>query len=585
MTKPPTWMERWRGKPAISAASAQRVAHRRRALRVEPGLREHRRRDLAGRVVAADQLRQPVHLVGGEAERLAHVADGRAGPVADDLADHAGAVAPVALVDVLDDLLAPLVLEVDVDVGRLAPLRREEALEEQPHAHRVDGGDAEHEADGRVGRAAPPLAEDAALPGEADHVPDGEEVARVAELLDERRAPGRAAAPRRRAARRRSASARPRAPAAGAGPSRPPASALPPSPAAAAASASTGGSGCSPRISSSRKVQEAAISAAASSPSGKSAHSRAISSGPFSVRSALGKRRRPTWSTRGAEPDAGEDVLQRLAAPLVGVDVVHHRHRDGEPPPHAARPRRCAPPRPATRWRDTVSARRRPKASRSRAATSASAPAWRAKRPRARSATARKGSRGSGGRTTVPSGASPSASGAPAWASVSSRQSPAYPSRSSGEQGEPASGPGPRPSQATSAPTTSGSPALAGPGVGPHHAVEAVRDRRAPAPRAPGRRRGPPAPPGGSPPPGRRSWTGSAARRSGGPWRASVEEAVEPEPAVARRRGRSSSLAQPLEPGPVVVAVEGLAPPLAGEPLRPGEGEDGAGRARRPGAQ
>ena len=100
-----------------------------------------------------------------EAERLADVAQGRAGPVGDHLADHAGVVPPVALVDVLQHLLAPLVLEVDVDVRRLAPLRRDEALEEQPHADRVDGGDPEHVADGRVGGAAPPLAEDAALAG------------------------------------------------------------------------------------------------------------------------------------------------------------------------------------------------------------------------------------------------------------------------------------------------------------------------------------------------------------------------------------------------------------------------------------
>ena len=42
-----------------------------------------------------------------------------------------GAVAAVGLVDPLDHLLAPLVLEVDVDVGRLAALLGDEALEQQ----------------------------------------------------------------------------------------------------------------------------------------------------------------------------------------------------------------------------------------------------------------------------------------------------------------------------------------------------------------------------------------------------------------------------------------------------------------------
>ena len=42
-----------------------------------------------------------------------------------------GAVAAVAGVDILDHLLAPLVLEIDVDVGRLVALRRDEALEQE----------------------------------------------------------------------------------------------------------------------------------------------------------------------------------------------------------------------------------------------------------------------------------------------------------------------------------------------------------------------------------------------------------------------------------------------------------------------
>ena len=47
------------------------------------------------------------------------------------MAADAGAVAAVAVVDVLDHLLAPLVLEIDVDVGRLVALGRDEALEQQ----------------------------------------------------------------------------------------------------------------------------------------------------------------------------------------------------------------------------------------------------------------------------------------------------------------------------------------------------------------------------------------------------------------------------------------------------------------------
>ena len=95
-----------------------------------------------------------------QAERLADFADGRAAAIADDGGGDAGALAAVFAVDILDDFLAPLVLEIDVDVGRLAPLRRDEALEQKIGAVGIDLGDAEAEADGGIGRRAAALAED-----------------------------------------------------------------------------------------------------------------------------------------------------------------------------------------------------------------------------------------------------------------------------------------------------------------------------------------------------------------------------------------------------------------------------------------
>jgi hypothetical protein len=52
----------------------------------------------------------------------------------------------------LHDDLAPLVLEIDVDVGRLAPLLRDEALEQKVITRRVDRGDAKDIANRRIGR-------------------------------------------------------------------------------------------------------------------------------------------------------------------------------------------------------------------------------------------------------------------------------------------------------------------------------------------------------------------------------------------------------------------------------------------------
>ena len=86
----------------------------------------------------------------------------------------------------LDDPLAPIAArQIEIDVGPLAALLGEEALEQQIHPDRIDGGDAEAVADGAVGRRAAALHEDVVLPAEVDDVPDDQEVAGEIELLDE----------------------------------------------------------------------------------------------------------------------------------------------------------------------------------------------------------------------------------------------------------------------------------------------------------------------------------------------------------------------------------------------------------------
>ena len=132
-----------------------------------------------------DPLGQPVDLLGGHAQRAAHVADGGAGAVGDHFGRHAGPFAAVFLVEILQDFLAAFVLEVDVDVGGFVPLAADEPLEQEVHPLGIDGGHAQAEADGRVGRRAAALAEDAATAGEDHEVPDGEKVGLVVQLFDQ----------------------------------------------------------------------------------------------------------------------------------------------------------------------------------------------------------------------------------------------------------------------------------------------------------------------------------------------------------------------------------------------------------------
>ena len=87
---------------------------------------------------APDLRGQHLDKVLGEAQRLADVAQRPVGAIADDGRAQRGVVAAIGLEDPLHDDLASLMLEVDVDVRRLAPLLGDEALEQQVVAVRID---------------------------------------------------------------------------------------------------------------------------------------------------------------------------------------------------------------------------------------------------------------------------------------------------------------------------------------------------------------------------------------------------------------------------------------------------------------
>ena len=134
---------------------------------------------------APDAGRERADRILREAQGLADLADRAPRTVVDHGRRDPGMLAPVFFVDVLNHFLAPLVLEVDVDVGRLLALGRDETLEQKVEALRIDRGDAEAIADRGIGRRAPALAEDAFALREAHEVVHGQKIGRVAELLDQ----------------------------------------------------------------------------------------------------------------------------------------------------------------------------------------------------------------------------------------------------------------------------------------------------------------------------------------------------------------------------------------------------------------
>ncbi len=130
-------------------------------------------------------LGEGVHQCGRHAQGLAHVAQGAARAVADDHGGDGGALGAVLAVDVLDDLFAPVVFEVHVDVRRLLAHLADEALEQQLRLLRIDGRDAQEVAHRRVGRRAAPLAQDALAARKAHDVVHREEVHLVAQVGDQ----------------------------------------------------------------------------------------------------------------------------------------------------------------------------------------------------------------------------------------------------------------------------------------------------------------------------------------------------------------------------------------------------------------
>src|SRR3546814_952665 len=64
----------------------------------------------------------------------------------------------IGFVDPLDHFLAPFMLEIDIDVGRLIPAFGHKAFEQHFMLDRLDRGDAEDIPNHRIGRRPPPLA-------------------------------------------------------------------------------------------------------------------------------------------------------------------------------------------------------------------------------------------------------------------------------------------------------------------------------------------------------------------------------------------------------------------------------------------
>ncbi len=151
------------------------------------------------RVPAVGDPREPLELGKREPERLADVADRAARAVRREAGDERGVLAPVALGDADDELLADVAREVEVDVRDRGELTVEEASERELVRDGVDVREPGQIADDRAhrGAAAAPGRQEAprsarpahlarALACQLEHLVVEEEEPREAELVDQR---------------------------------------------------------------------------------------------------------------------------------------------------------------------------------------------------------------------------------------------------------------------------------------------------------------------------------------------------------------------------------------------------------------
>ena len=131
-------------------------------------------------------LGEPPHSSGSKPKTLPRSRSALLGRYMITVAAIAARSRPYFSIDVLDDLLAPLVLEIDVDVGRLVALAGDEALEEQRcAAQRIDGGHPQAVADAGVGGGAPALTQNFLAARKGDDIVHGQKVRLVTQVRDE----------------------------------------------------------------------------------------------------------------------------------------------------------------------------------------------------------------------------------------------------------------------------------------------------------------------------------------------------------------------------------------------------------------
>ena len=159
----------------------QRIAH------VQPRIAEAPFLHAAG-MAAPHGAADPRGDIFRQAQHLADFPHRAARAVMDDGRGYGGAIATIAGVNMLDHLLTPFMLEIDVDIGWFVAILRNETGKEQVMPGRIDRGDPQIIANRRIGRRSASLAQDRWIEaaGKLHRFIDGQKIAGVIAAADQR---------------------------------------------------------------------------------------------------------------------------------------------------------------------------------------------------------------------------------------------------------------------------------------------------------------------------------------------------------------------------------------------------------------
>ena len=138
---------------------------------------------------APDRFGQRRGYIFGQAHDLAHFAHRHARTIMDHCGTKGRPMAPVLFIDVLNDLLTPLMFKIDVDIGGLFTFFRDETLKQKVILRGINSRDPQHITHSRVRSRAPALTQNgrhAIVSRKVHDLMNRQEVLRDIKLFDQR---------------------------------------------------------------------------------------------------------------------------------------------------------------------------------------------------------------------------------------------------------------------------------------------------------------------------------------------------------------------------------------------------------------